>query len=215
MRKIASILIMMTLLVSLTACSKKTDVTEIAAGTQVQKMYIQEAELTDEEKSLIKLVGVEDMPYIVEVSLDDTVKSWQTNIYELENGKWKLISDGVEEFIEPYTRIALTFKNIGYGLKIAIENCGYDSYKQKPDFDFEGLGTGNSYLINQMEIEYEKEIPLVIQVHTSKSNISCISPEYGFYDPKMYADLGYEKVYAITCVFSQKTVAELAQANKC
>lgn len=53
MRKIASILIMMTFLVSLTGCSAKADVAE------VDKMYIQEAELTDKEKApLLKIVAL-------------------------------------------------------------------------------------------------------------------------------------------------------------
>lgn len=76
------------------------------------------------------------------------------------------------------------------------------------------MGTGNAYLTNQKEVVYEKEIPLVIQVHTSKNNIEYILPEYGFNNPKMYSEAGYEKVYALTCLFSQKTVKELSDMKK-
>lgn len=208
MRKIASILIMVTLLVSLTGCSVKVDVAE------VDKMYIQEAELTDKEKALVNMVTTDEMPYMVEFSLDDTVKSWQNNIYELEGDQWKFVSGGIRQFDETQGKIAFSFDNIGYGMRIAIENRGSNSYEDTPDFDFEGMGTSNAYLTNQKEVVYEKEIPLVIQVHTSKNNIQCILPEYGFENPKLYSEAGYEKVYALTCLFSQKTVKELSDMKK-
>lgn len=53
---------------------------------------------------------------------------------------------------------------------------------------------------------------MYIQVHTSQNGVSCLLPEYGFYQPQLYKDLGYEKIYAITCLFSQKTVNELSSS---
>ena len=55
-------------------------------------MYIQKAELTKEEQSLIELIGEEKVPYILDFAVDDTIESLQMNIYELENGQWKMIS---------------------------------------------------------------------------------------------------------------------------
>ena len=94
-----------------------------------------------------------------------------------------------------------------------MEGQGSNSYKIDPDFNFEGLGTATTYLTNKQTIECENEIPLVIQVHTSKDNISCLSPEYGFYELQEYEDLDYEKVYAITCIFSRKNVNELLASS--
>lgn len=121
------------------------------------------------------------------------------------------IFDGGQELNDPKSRIALTFDNIGLGLRTALEHKGSSSYKAENDFKFDGLGTMTSYLTNKTTVEYEKEIPLVIQIHTTKNTVSSLIPEYGFYEPESYANSGYEKVYAITCLFSQKTVKELSE----
>lgn len=202
MRKIASILIIITILFTLIACS--------STDTANDEMYIQKANLTEEEQSILEFVGSEKTPYILEYVVDNSVQSLQINTYELQGDEWILITGGGgQQLNEPKSRIALTFDNVGLGLRTAVEHKGSISYKSEKDFEFEGLGSTTSYLTNKTTIEYDKEIPLVIQIHTSKNNVSSLYPEYGFYEPQYYA--GYEKVYAITCLFSQKTVGELTE----
>ena len=46
----------------------------------------------------------------------------------------------------------------------------------------------------------------MVQVHTAQNAIDSLAPEIGFYEPKTYAEHGYEKVYAITCTFSKNPV---------
>lgn len=198
MKKVISILMIISIIFSMTACSEHKVTTE--------KMYIQKAELSEQEQSLLELVGLEK-PYILDFVVDDTVQSLQINTYELQGNEWRLIMGrGGIKFGEAKGRIALTFDNIGLGLRAGIENKGSNSYKTEANFDFSGLSTTTSYLTDKREIEYEKEIPLVIQIHTSKDAISSLSPEEGFYKPETYANSNYEKVYAITCLFSQRTV---------
>ena len=176
------------------------------------EMSIQKADLTEEEQSILEFVGMEEVPYLLDFFVDDTIQSLQINTYELQGDTWKMISGGGGTQIDEDTsRIALTFDNIGLGLRTAIEHKGSNSYKTETDFNFEGLSKATSFLSDKTTIEYDKEIPLVIQVHTSKNTISSLSPEYGFYEPESYAEKGYEKVYAITCLFSQKTVTELSE----
>ena len=201
--KILTFFTITTLLFTFTACSSQNT---------THQMYIQKAKLTKEEQSLIELIGVESIPYILDFSVDDTIQSLQINTYELVNNKWNLLSGGAQQLNKTTGRIAFTFENVGLGLKLAIENEGFNSYETKADFNFKGLSTANSYLINRKTIKYDQEIPLVIQVHTSQNGVSCLLPEYGFYQPQLYKDLGYEKIYAITCLFSQKTVNELSSS---
>lgn len=183
----------------LTACSLTND-----------KMYIQKTELSKEEQSILNLVGLEKTPYILDYAIDDVTCSVKINMYELQGDKWKLIDGGsCQSLKDSRGRIALIFDNIGLGILTSIEGKGYNSYKAKNDFDFKGLSTTTSYLTEKTMIEYEKEIPLIIQIHTSKSIVSSLSPEYGFYELETYINSGYEKVYAITCMFSQKSVEQL------
>ena len=175
-------------------------------------MYIQKAELTEEEQAILAFVGPENPPYILDFVVDSAVESLQINTYELKGNEWRrIVGGGGQKLSEPKGRMAFTFDNIGLGLRTAVEDHGSASYQFGNEFGFEGLGTTTSYLTDQTAIEYEKEIPLVIQIHTSKNEISAPFPEYGFYEPQTYADLGYEKVYAITCLFSQKTVGERSE----
>ena len=55
---------------------------------------------------------------------------------------------------------------------------------------------------------HEGEIPLAVQVITSNNQIMSYQVDY-FHSPEEYEKLGYEGVFAITILFSQKTVGEL------
>lgn len=201
MKKIASILTIITIFI-LIACSS----TDIANN----EMYIQKANLTEEEQSILEFVGSEKTPYILDYVVDYTVQSMQINTYLLQGEEWILIAGGGgQELNEPKRRIALTFDNIGLGLRTAVEHKGSSGYKYENDYDFEGLGSTTTYLTDKTTIEYENEIPLVIQIYTSKNYVPSLYPEHGFYNPNSYS--GYEKVYAITCLFSRKTVNELSE----
>ncbi len=204
MKKLASIFAVIAILCSMTACA--------SSQTSEKEMYIQKAELSEEEQSILAFVGSEKPPYILDFLVDDTVQSLQINTYELQGNQWKMISGGGgTQMNETKSRMAFTFDNIGLGLRIGVEHKGFNSYQAENDFDFAGLSTTTSYLTDRTTIEYEKEFPLVIQIHTSKDTISSLNPEYAFYEPQAYADKEYEKVYAITCLFSQKTVTELSE----
>lgn len=204
MRKILNLLMIIMLISTLTACSLTI--------TNSKQLSIQKAELSLEEQAILDLVGSQVNSYILDFVVDNTVQSLQINTYELQNKEWKLISGGCRKFKDSKGKIALTFDNIGLGLRTAVQSKsekGSSSYQTESKFNFEGLSTATSYLTDKTIIGYEKEIPLVIQIHTSKNGIASYSPEYGFYEPQRYEDMGYEKIYAVTCMFSQKSVNEL------
>ena len=58
------------------------------------------------------------------------------------------------------------------------------------------------------EFAYEEEIPLAVQIITSKHEVVSYQVDY-FNSPEEYEKFGYEGVFAITVRFSQKTVGEL------
>ena len=67
------------------------------------------------------------------------------------------------------------------------------------------LPTQGISLSEKKEIVYEEEIPLAIQIATSKNEISSYVVDY-FYQPEEYEKFDYEHVYAITVEFSQNTI---------
>lgn len=206
MKKKLSMLLMMTLTASLCACSRAWT----GAG---EKMYIEPAQLTEEEQQLASLLGANAGQRIFDFVLDDAVQSIQVNSYRLIDGQWELeIGGGGQAFSDTSGRIALGFDKLTEGLRIAVqsEHSGDStSYKREEDEEFTDMAYATSVLSNKTEITYEKEIPLAIQVVTSKNNIMLYAADY-FECPEEYEKLGYESVYAITVRFSQNSAAYMS-----
>lgn len=149
-------------------------------------------------------------PLIYDFILDDTVKSLQINTYELVDGKWKSASNGCQEFTDHKGRLALDFKKIAQGQRVAIQsehNSGSHQHATKVEEDFTGISCATSVLNQQAEIIYVQEVPLAIQILTAQNTVNTYSVDC-FFKPEEYEKHGYERVYAITAVFSQKSVGE-------
>lgn len=203
MRKIANIIFTIVLLVLLVACEGKVDKPE---------MYIEKARLSEQEERIAELLGANNDQLIYYFVLDESVKSIQVKTYELIDGAWSMISGmGGYTFFDKEGRLALDFDDLAEGLRVALQSENNNlstKYLTEAEEDFAGIGRATSMLNNLAEITYEQEIPLVIQISTSKNTVSSYNVEY-FFMPDEYEKLGYEHVYAITIRFSQKTVGEL------
>lgn len=208
MKKRAVVLLLIGLVVFFVSCS---------SAENSPAMYIEAAQLTEEEKQIASLLGLNTEHRIFDFVLDDRVQSMQVNTYELLDGEWRMISGGGgQAFSDAEGRIALGFDNIAEGLRIAVQSehtGGSTTYTPDPADDFAGMGYATSTLNDPTEIVYEQEIPLVVQIVTAKDEIHSYMVEY-FHTPEEYAKHGYEYVYAITVCFSQKTVAELSSAQE-
>ena len=186
-------------------CSDTPEITD--------KMYIEPAQLTEEEEKIAALLGLNTKQRIFDFVLDETVQSIQVNTYRLIDGEWKLeTGGGGQAFSDAKGRIALGFERLDEGIRIAIQSehtGGSTEYKSERNEDLEEIGGyATSILSEKTEFEYEEEIPLAVQVITSGNNVVSYQVDY-FEQPKEYEKLGYEGVFAITIRFSQKTVAEL------
>ena len=203
MKRIWALLLGVVLSVSLTAC----------AENNLDQMYIEEAQLTEEEKNIAELLGLNQEYRLYDFSLDDTVKSMQINTYELIDGEWHIVAGGGgQAFEDAEGRLALGFDNLADGLRIAIQsehNNGSTSYFKESENDITGMGYATSVLSDKQEIVYDQEIPLVIQIITSKNEVHSYVVDY-FFQPEEYEKYDYEYVYAITVLCSQKPVSELA-----
>ena len=180
---------------------------------KVNKMYIEPAQLTEEEEQIAALLGLNTKQRIFDFVLDETVQSIQVNTYRLIDGEWKLeTGGGGQVFSDAKGRIALDFERLDEGIRIAIQSehtGGSTEYESERNEDLEEIGGyATSILSEKTKFEYEEEIPLAVQVITSGNNVVSYQVDY-FNSPKEYEKLGYEGVFAITIRFSQKTVAEL------
>ena len=179
----------------------------------VNKMYIEPAQLTAEEEQIAALLGLNTKQRIFDFVLDDTVQAIQVNSYRLVDGKWIMESGGGgQAFSDTKGRIALGFERLDEGMRVAIQSehmGGSTEYKSERNEDLEEIGSfATSILSEKIEFNYEEEIPLVVQVITSKNEIVSYQVDY-FNSPEEYEKLRYEGVFAITIRFSQKTIGEL------
>lgn len=205
MKRLIALFFVITAMICIVGCSDTPE--------KVNKMYIEPAQLTEEEERIAALLGLNTKQRIFDFVLDETVQSIQVNTYRLIDGEWKLeTGGGGQAFSDAKGRIALGFERLDDGICIAIQSehtGGSTEYKSERNEDLAEIGGfATSILSEKKEFNYEEEIPLAVQVITSKNEIVSYQVDY-FNSPKEYEKLGYEGVFAITIRFSEKTVAEL------
>lgn len=173
-------------------------------------MYIEPAQLSEEENQIAELLGADKSQRIFDFVVDDTVQSYQVNTYQLIDGRWELQNGGGgSAFTDTSGRIALGFDKLAEGIRVAAQSehsGGSTIYKRELEPELIDMGYATAYLSNKTEIIYEEEIPLVIQVMTSKGQIISYDVEY-FKNPEEYEKLDYEGVFAVTVRFSQNPVS--------
>ncbi|ERK30101.1 hypothetical protein [Clostridium intestinale] len=205
MKRVLSVFMLAFSLLIFTSCKAKNPV-------EVKEKYIQKAELTKLEDDIVKLVGDYENQIIYDFNLDEKVQSIQISIYELKDNKWDSnIGRLSQEFTDIKGRLSLNFNNFFYGYRIAFQsensNASTKFSTEKPA-EPSTMGQLSSFLDSKSEITYEKEIPLVVQGVTSGNTMTAHTVDY-FYTPEKYKELGYDRVYAVTVLFSEKQVSEL------
>lgn len=203
MKKALLLLMAALMLPALSACAG--DVPQ----AQEPEMYIEPAQLNEDEKKMAQLLGGLEGQTIFDFSVDDSVQSLSIKLWKLEDGKWTDWQEDRQMLIEGSGRIALGFDDITAGCRIAVQTqSGFNAStgSSEPDEALEGMGRTTAYLPQRREIEYDKEIALAIQTFTDKNEVISYDPEY-FEHPEEYEKLGYEGVFAITACFSQEPLS--------
>lgn len=172
------------------------------------------AQLLEEEQNLVQLLGLGMESYHIFEFQAGGAQSLQFNTYELVDGDWSRIQGGGgAETAAETGRIALTFGKITDGVRLAFQaedQFMSTSYWPEPGDDVSGMTFATSALDGTQTIELEQEIPLVLQVATAKNEVRVYPVDY-FGMPRELAKHDYEHVYAITVVFSEKSVDDLSQ----
>lgn len=198
---------LLVLLVLLAGCSAET----------APAMYIEPAKLNEEEEAVAKLLGADMDQHLFDVVLDGTAKKMCVTAYELADGTWKPWIGGggsgmaLDEKAKE-GRLCFGFEDLRKDFREAAQfgERGYTatSWEGTEDLDDpEGMGRTTSFLAGRTEIVYEREIPIAIQINTTKNQVLSYDPEY-FFQPEEYEKLGYEHVYALTVTFSQEPLSQ-------
>lgn len=170
-----------------------------------QEMYLEQAQLTQEEQNIIELVGTEGK-YIYDFQLDDTAKSIQFKGYELIDGQWEnTFLNSSRVLTDSQGRFLLDFNRIDEAFRYSVQNVGGVSYEQEETESLGFMSITTSYFQDKQMVEYEQEIPLAIQIITTKNEVHSYDVEF-FFKPEEYEKYDYEHVYAITVLFSQNEI---------
>ena len=182
-------------------------------------MSVYPAQLSAEEEALTKLLDVNMDSYRIfnfqmEEGKKNGVQSIQVTLYELEGDKWTVKVQDQRAFSDASGRLALNFGKITEGVHLTVQSeNAFESLTLEPksEGDTSSMSCTTSVLTDSAVVELDEETPLAIQIVTSKNDITSYGVQY-FDMPREYAKHGYEHVYAVTLMFSQKTVYELADS---
>ena len=109
-----------------------------------EKMYIEPAQLTEEEEEIALLLGLNTEQRIYDFTLDESVQSIQVNTYRLMDGEWKLeAGGGGQAFSDTEGRIALGFERLDEGIRIAVQSehtGGSTEYKSERNEELKEIG---------------------------------------------------------------------------
>lgn len=194
MKKLCCALFGLMLIFSLASCSEENSA----------KMYINAARLDQQEQDMAELLKSTSETQIYDFSLDDKINSIKIKTYQLTDGRWEIMSENESlEFTDSKGRIALQFEDISNELKVSVQgehsNSAF-SYFGEIKNDNDNMSISTSALTDTEKISYEKEIPLAVQIITSKDEVNSYDPSY-FFKPDEYEKYGYEHVYAVTVTF--------------
>lgn len=212
-RQLAALALAALMVLGLTGCGTDKDKKEDEGGT----MSLQPAELTPEEAALVELLDIgmnSHRMFDFQLGEESGVKSVVLRAYELENGEWHELSTQAQPFSDPSGRVALTFGKMPEGVKISLQSqsgTSTGSFVPAVEGDPSAMTYATSALTGPSAIEFDEEIPMTLQIATSKSEFSTYSVDY-FGMPRELAKHDYDHVYAITVTFSQRSVTDIVQS---
>lgn len=191
-----------------------------ACGAALKKdkntaMSIAPAQFSEEETALAELLALGLENYHIFAFQAKGAKTLQFNTYELVDGDWSRLQGGGAGLTAENGRIALTFGKMTDGVRLASQTEGQiisTSIQPEPGDDVSAMTFATSMLGEATAIVLEEEIPLAVQIVTSKNEIHSYDVSY-FGMPREYAKHGYEHVYAITVTFSAQELGGVPSAE--
>ena len=199
-KRCVSLLLAAALALSLAGCGANGDKDKNKGGA----MTIAPAQLSEEEQALADLLALGMESYHIFDFQVEGAKSIHLRAYELSDGEWNCAEHGVLEAAGGAGRVALTF-----GKMAGKDAAGIFSSEvtMAAGDDAASMTFATATLTESAKIELDQEIPLAVQIATTKNEIRSYEVGY-FHMPREYAKHGYEHVYAITVTFSASAPSE-------
>lgn len=199
-KRYISLLLGLLMVLSLTACGRDQEEKK-GKGSNISP-----TQLSEEEQALIDLLTLNMDSFHLLSFQAEGAKSLQFHVYELVDGEWSLLqSPGGMGLAAESGRIALSFGKMTDGVRLAVQSEGQvisNEFKIEAADDVSNMAFATSTLDKvPTSIELDQEIPLVLQVATSKNELRMYQVDY-FGMPRELAKSGYEHIYAITVTFS-------------
>ena len=193
----------------LCGCSNVSSTVETPDAGDMSGMYIEQAQLNEDEENIIRLLGMEDSGLICDFAADEDIKSVHITIYKYnENEKdWEEYTRDSRLFSDAEGRIALTYDDMENGVKTSFQS---ESDKGSTEFypdTSEKYDTGciKVKLSTRVDMQYNEEIPVAIQVYTGDEGPSSVGLE-SFFEPGTLE--GCEGAYVVTLEFSDMKLDE-------
>ncbi len=205
-KRYLALLLAAALALALAGCGANGDKDKNKGGA----MTIAPAQLSGEEQALADLLALGMESYHIFDFQVEGAKSVRLRAYELSDGEWECVNHSVREASDGAGRIALTFGKMTEGVRMA---CKDSAGLLSSEFTMEAadgaapLTFATSTLTGDVKIGLDEEIPLAVQIATTKNEIRSYDVGY-FGMPREYAKHGYEHVYAITVTFSASAPSE-------
>ena len=204
-KRCVSLLLAAALALSLAGCGANGDKDKNKGGA----MTIAPAQLK-EEQALADLLALGMESYHIFDFQVEGAKSIHLRAYELSDGEWNCAEHGVLEAAGGAGRVALTFGKMTEGVRMACKDAAgifSSEVTMAAGDDAASMTFATSTLTESAKIELDQEIPLAVQIATTKNEIRSYEVGY-FHMPREYAKHGYEHVYAITVTFSASAPSE-------
>ena len=185
MKRIYKLIMTLTIITVLAACSSKADPPKLLA-----KEGISPYELSENGKYILQSFGMEDNSQIITFHAPEKAITLNVNVYKLENaGGWENI--------------------VGGGISIGTERkpteglIGTFTMQLKENYaiDLEIKASTKSFLQDFQKIELNKEIPVAIMVYDSGTTMRSYSLK-DYFEPSKFE--GMDLAQVVTLTFSDK-----------
>lgn len=217
MKKIFIVSMVLTVLLIFAACGDPTELSGAKDSSEKPANYMEVGRLSSQEEYLNWLLGDNKTQLIFDFIFDGTVKTMKIATHELGDGGWHERVSRIEPFDYDKVRFIFRFDKImtGYNLAtITDDRFMTTSYAQDLDYDLSGLGCGRTTPLGLREIEWDREITLVMeQFYPLNSAYSRVPIRFNNLDDcpeKEEPTL----VHKLTIMFSQKTIEEFLHTTE-
>lgn len=159
-----------------------------AAPSQSTTLYLHLEKYNEEEKAAATRLGYQEDPLIFHFNSDTTVKTLLYTFYTLEEGQWQRLNQHIQALSGKAGRISFLTDQLilGYTILLQCDNqCVKDQIHEEQLKNIDGSFQLTSFINEEIELEFNQEIPILMQAYTQDTLDSAISLNT-FFTPEQF-----------------------------